>query len=199
MTDQVVLHVGCGSKDIRTLPKPFHQGWREVRLDIDPAARPDVIGTMTDMQAVDTASVDAIFSSHNVEHLYPHEVPTALKEFRRVLKSHGFALITCPDLQAVAQLIVDGGLLRPAYHSPAGPITPLDMLYGHRGSISRGNLYMAHHGGFTMETLIQALREAGFRTVAGRRRPRNYDLWALAHVSGDQEPVRAMAASYFPT
>ena len=44
------------------------------------------------------ASVDAVFSSHNIEHLYPHEVPLALKEFMRVLKPDGFVLMTCPDL-----------------------------------------------------------------------------------------------------
>jgi hypothetical protein len=43
---------------------------------------PDIVGTMTDMSAVADASVDALFSSHNIEHLYPHEVPVALAEFR---------------------------------------------------------------------------------------------------------------------
>ena len=28
-----------------------------------------MLGTMTDMNAVDDASVDAVFSSHNIEHL----------------------------------------------------------------------------------------------------------------------------------
>jgi ubiquinone/menaquinone biosynthesis C-methylase UbiE len=55
---------------------------------------------MTDMSAVADASVDAIFSSHNIEHLYPHEVPVALGEFLRVLKPDGFAIITWGTLQA---------------------------------------------------------------------------------------------------
>jgi len=71
-------------------------------LDIDPSVAPDIVGTMTDMSAVATASIDAIFSSHNIEHLYPHEVPIALAEFLRVLKDDGFAVVTCPDLRSQA-------------------------------------------------------------------------------------------------
>ncbi len=57
---------------------------------------------MIDMAEVEAESVDAIFSSHNLEHLYPHEVPVALSEFMRVLRSDGFVVLTCPDLKAVA-------------------------------------------------------------------------------------------------
>jgi hypothetical protein len=41
----------------------------QIRLDINPAAAPDLIGSMTDMAAVATASVQAMSSSHNIEHL----------------------------------------------------------------------------------------------------------------------------------
>jgi hypothetical protein len=46
-----------------------------LRLDIDKNVNPDIVGTMLDMSAVADASVDAVFSSHNIEHLYPHEAP----------------------------------------------------------------------------------------------------------------------------
>ena len=47
------LHVGCGSK--RAASTPFAGlGWREIRLDIDPGAEPDLIGTMTNMAAVES-------------------------------------------------------------------------------------------------------------------------------------------------
>jgi len=81
-----LLHIGCGPKRKDKTTKEFNTpDWTEIRLDIDPSVSPDVIGTMTDMSAVASESVDAIFSSHNIEHLYPHEVPVALKEFARVL------------------------------------------------------------------------------------------------------------------
>ncbi len=69
---------------------------------------PDVLGTMTNMSAVATGSVDAVVSSHNIEHLYPHEVPLALAEFVRVLKPDGRVLITCPDMQPASKTAMSG-------------------------------------------------------------------------------------------
>jgi ubiquinone/menaquinone biosynthesis C-methylase UbiE len=196
----VVLHVGCGPKSLAHLPPFFREGaWREIRLDIDPAVRPDVIGTMTDMSAVPDASVDAVFSSHNIEHLYPHETQTALKEFRRVLKPDGFTLITCPDLQSVAKLVAEDRLMEPAYQSGMGPISPIDILYGHRSSMEKGNLFMAHRSGFTMRSLAQAIIEAGFGRVSASRRPAQFDLWALGTVAiVTEDEMKAMAARLLP-
>jgi len=50
-------------------------------VDINGLNEPDIIGSMTDMSAVGSASMDALFSSHNIEHLYPHQVFLALLEF----------------------------------------------------------------------------------------------------------------------
>ena len=100
------LHIGCGPKRKEQTTRGFNTAdWNELRLDIDASVAPDITGTMTDMSALADASVDAIFSSHNIEHLYPHEVPVALAEFKRVLKPDGFAVITCPDLQSVCALV----------------------------------------------------------------------------------------------
>lgn len=176
-----LLHIGCGPKrKDQTLPAFQSDDWSEVRLDIDANVSPDIIGTMTDMSAVGSDSMDALFSSHNVEHLYPHEVPVAFGEFHRVLKDDGFAIITCPDLQSVAALIAEDKLLDTAYVSPAGPITPLDILFGHRLSMARGNLYMAHHVGFTQKVIAGTLRSAGFGSVLTVRRPDKFDLWVFA-------------------
>lgn len=165
------LHVGSGPKNPKKVPAAF-QGpqWLEVRLDINPEVAPDIVGDIRDMSAVESARFDAVYSSHNLEHLYAHEVPLALAEFFRVLKPGGLTLVACPDLQAVAEHIAQGNLTQPLYTSPAGPIAPLDILYGHRPSLARGNLYMAHRTGFIAGTLAQALREAGFADIAVRRR-----------------------------
>ena len=88
------------------------------------------------MSAVDDKSFDAIFSSHNIEHVYPHEVGQVLNEFLRVLSDDGFVVLTCPDLQAVCEVVAADKLLEPLYKSPVGPISPLDVLYGHRPAIS---------------------------------------------------------------
>ena len=175
------LHVGCGPK--REWQTPFAGlGWREIRVDIDPQAQPDVVGSMVDMGAVDNVCVDALFSSHNIEHLYPHEVPLALAEFKRVLKPSGFALITCPDLRSVAALVANDQLTEAAYVSPAGPIAAIDILYGHRPAMQAGNLFMAHRCGFTEKVLVGTLRAAGFQRIASLTRAKAFDLWALATV-----------------
>jgi predicted SAM-dependent methyltransferase len=195
-----LLHVGCGPKrKDRTTPGFNQPHWQEVRLDIDASVKPDVVGTMTDMGAVADASVDAVFSSHNIEHLYPHEVPVALAEFRRVLRDDGFAVITCPDLQSVCALVAQDRLNDPAYESAAGTISPLDIMYGHRAAMARGNLYMAHRCGFTRKVLVQTLQQAGFMGVAAKARPRDFELWALATKAPmDEYGLRALASAHFP-
>ncbi|TAN48593.1 MAG: methyltransferase domain-containing protein [Methylococcaceae bacterium] len=188
---KTVLHVGCGPRNPAKLHETFRTPeWREIRLDINEKVAPDIIGSITDMHMVADASMDAVWSSHNLEHLYPHEVPRALGEFSRVLKADGFALITLPDLQRVAELIAEDKLDEPAYQSPAGPITPLDILYGLRKSLAAGNLYMAHRTGFTAKTLGKALINAGF-AQARLRRDDHFNLWAVGYKKAQPKPPAA--------
>lgn len=197
---KTLLHIGCGPKRKDRTTRGFNtDDWAEIRLDIDPSVSPDVTGTMTDMSAVASGSVDAIFSSHNIEHLYPHEVPLALAEFLRVLRDDGFAVITCPDLQSVCALVAQDKLTEPAYTAPAGPIAPLDILYGHRPPMAAGNLYMAHRCGFTERVLRGTLQAAGYATVATMARAKHFDLWALASKNARAEDeMRALAGEHFP-
>lgn len=175
-----LLHVGCGPARPERVPAYFRQPhWREIRLDIDPAVSPDIIGSITDMSDIPDSCVDAIWSSHNLEHLSWFDVPQALAEFRRVLKPDGFALISVPDLRAVARHILEDRLTDTLYESAAGPITPLDVVFGHQHSVQHGNHFMAHRTGFTSTTLGQALHDAGFHEV--RVHEGDYwDLWAVA-------------------
>jgi hypothetical protein len=193
------LHVGCGPKSqAQTTPGFRDPAWREVRFDIDPAVEPDLIGTMIDMSAVADASMDGLFSSHNIEHLYPYQVSTALLEFARVLKRDGIAVITCPDLESVCALVARGGLVEPAYVSPAGPITPMDILYGHLPALAQGNHYMAHRCGFTLKLLMTLLRECGFAHVIGMVRPKEFDIWVIASKGLDQMTLHGLSKAHFP-
>lgn len=124
------------------------------------------------------ASFDAAWSSHSIEHLYAHEVVPALREIRRILRPDGFAVINCPDLMAIAQLLLASDAEAVAYQSNAGPIRVLDMIYGHARSIAAGRIAMAHKTGFTIERLGRVATDAGFaetRVVAGE----GFDLWGL--------------------
>ncbi len=197
---KTVLHVGCGAFARNKLHSEFLDGtWQEVTLDIDPDVRPDIVATMADMQPVPDESHDAVYSAHNLEHLYPHEVSLALREFRRVLKPGGFALIVVPDLQAVAQLVANGQLVEPAYVSPMGPVAPLDMLYGFRPSLAQGNVFMAHHTGFIGQSLSNALLEAGFAATLAQRDPNSMSLWVLGFRDPQtQEQFRKAQQRFLP-
>jgi predicted SAM-dependent methyltransferase len=175
-----VLNAGSGPLSARRLHPVFRSvDWREIRLDIDPVAKPDLVGTLTDLSAlIPSQSFDAVWASHSLEHLHAHEAPLALSEFKRILKPDGFALITSPDLETVASLVVKHGLDHVAYQSPIGPITAHDILFGHTASIKRGMTFMAHKSGFTCESLGTLLLEAGFQTILVKRV--EFDLWALA-------------------
>jgi ubiquinone/menaquinone biosynthesis C-methylase UbiE len=154
-----LLHVGCGP-----VPPMQKEGWDEIRLDIDPAVKPDIVGSITSIPMEDN-SVDGVYSAHNLEHLYSHEVPVALKEFFRVLRKGGSVVIAVPDIHAVAVAVASGELDQVLYTSPSGPVTPADVLWGFQPCVASGNGFYQHKTGFTKGTLEKRLTEAGFKAV----------------------------------
>ncbi len=146
-------------------PRPF-AGWRELRVDIDPACKPDIQTSLTDMRAsIPDASADLVWCSHVIEHFHDHEVSEVLAECARILRPGGAAVIRVPDLAMVLRSIDENDLERPLYHSAVGPISALDVIYGHRASIAAGNRFMAHHTAFTEASLAGRLLESGFEEV----------------------------------
>jgi SAM-dependent methyltransferase len=149
------LHVGCGPKRKSETVKAFASAeWEEVTLDIDESVSPDIVDKLPELSQVESESFDAVYSAHNIEHLYPHEVPLALTAMRRVLKRDGFVILTCPDLQTLGERLAAGEIEEPIYTSGRGPVSPIDMLYGFRPAMKEGNLYMAHHTGFTLKSSV---------------------------------------------
>ncbi len=173
-----VLNAGSGSATGAMHPAFDPSAWAEVRIDIDPRAAPDLVGSISDLHGLaEDGSFDAVWCSHCIEHLHDHEVLPALREFRRVLSTEGFAIVSCPNLDAVAKLVVSEDIESVAYLSPAGPIRLLDMIFGHGPSIETGRVHMAHRTGFTVDRLGRLAVKAGFaeaRLLEGE----NYDLWA---------------------
>jgi SAM-dependent methyltransferase len=180
-------------------PHPGFEGdsWREVRLDIDATVNPDIVASVIDLKSVlADESFDAIWSSHSLEHLHTHEVIPALQEFRRVLRPDGFALVTCPDLAAIARFALAHGVEAVAYASPVGPVRPLDMIYGHAHSIAAGHVHMTHKTGFTAQRLARVALAAGFhevRVIAGAC----FDLWAA--LTREQTDRAALARQFRDT
>tara|TARA_B100000767_G_C19712749_1_gene513524 strand:- start:729 stop:1337 length:609 start_codon:yes stop_codon:yes gene_type:complete len=193
------LHVGSGHLNKSYCLGFDNDNWHEIRLDIDKSVKPDIVGTLTDMSSVKTGSVDAVYSSHNIEHIFPHEVPIALSEFYRVLKDDGIVVITCPDLQSVGEAIAQDKLHETLYDSTMGKVTAFDILYGHRETTIDGNIFMIHKGGFTYSSLDRVFFDAGFKTRVGGRRAEAFDLYLVAFKQKmTEKEIQEIALPFIP-
>ena len=197
---KTLLHVGSGPQDKSDLKGFNNDDWSEIRLDIDKDVKPNIVGSLTDLSLVETASVDAIYSAFNIDHIYPHEVPIALKEFYRVLNDDGIVVITCPDMQGVCEAIAQDKLLDVLYESSSGPISPIHVLFGNRREVSAGNEYMAKKGGFTYSELDRVFFEEGFKTRVGGRREEIYELFLVAFKQEkSNEQIQKIAIPFIPS
>ena len=197
---KTLLHVGCGPQDKSDLKGFNSDDWSEIRLDIDKDVNPDIVGTLTDLSLVETASIDAVYSAFNIDHIYPHEVPITLREFYRVLRDDGIVVITCPDMQGVCEAIAQDKLLDVLYESSSGPISPIDVLFGNRREVSGGNEFMAKKGGFTYSELDRVFFDARFKTRVGGRREEMYELFLVAFKQEkSNEQIQKIAIPFIPS
>jgi len=162
-----LLHVGCGGQPLPDWLSHFE----DVRVDIDPATKPHFVRSMLDLH--DMEGFDGVFCCHALEHLYPYEVPRALAEFKRAINDGGVVIIMVPDLEDVKPTLEPIGLT-----CELGPMCGLDLFYGHH-SVLESQPYMAHHCGFTKESLRDVLTEAGFKKVQVERLS-NFNLFGAA-------------------
>lgn len=165
----IVLHVGCGGAPLPDWIKAS----REVRFDIDPRHRPDVVGNMESLDGCDDDSFDMVYSSHSLEHLPLPGVRRALASMRRVLVPGGLVVVIVPDLDGIRPT------LDVIYQSDAGPITGMDMIYGHH-KLSENNPHMKHQCGFVRETLEAEMAAAGFHDAVASGSRESFNLVGLA-------------------
>ena len=156
-----VLHVGCGGEHV-----PF-TNCTEIRMDMDPGTGADIIGNMLEIPMED-GSVDAVYTSHTLEHVTLHDGIRALREFRRVLADGGRAWVIVPNIASIAQRIIDGRMYEVVYEA-AYKVCAADMLYGHQGLMEEfggDKAYRFQHKfGYTPETLQKSFEAAGFIDV----------------------------------
>lgn len=183
----VLLDAGCGGETdivqrIRSLLPKRH---KYIRLDIDKRVKPDIVSDVRDMKLVKTGSVDIVVSMHVLEHLLWTDVFKATAELCRVLKPNGLAVIGAPDLLTIAEEIVKGNLEKTIYHADSGDVAAIDVIYGWRPCVCKGNQWMAHQTGFTAPTLGAKIVHGGF--VRAMCWTINYNLYFLAW---KQEPKK---------
>jgi len=173
---KLVLHCGAGGS-----PLPFYmQHCKEIKVDIDPETEPDILANMAELPE-NIGPFDAVFSSHALEHLWPHEVKPCLEGWLRVLKPGGSVILFVPDLEGVQPT------KEVLYVAASGPVTGFDMYYGWEKWL-KNSPAMAHKGGFVQATLRQALEDAGFSNVVVERLsgPYAYNLYGFG-VKSDRE------------
>jgi len=159
-----VLNVGGGGES-GAIP-PIYDGWDVVRLDINPTCRPDLLMDAKDLNNLDAAQFDAVYSAHCLEHIYPHELRAVLHGMYHVLTDDGFVDISVPNIGKLLQVVAERGLDLDShlYDSPGGPIGVRDMIWGY----SRFQEYnhhpelQLHKNGFTQRTLAQLLIQCDF-------------------------------------
>jgi hypothetical protein len=186
-----LLNVGGNNKAI-ALP-PQYAAFEQLLLDIDPKGSPDIVCDARELAGLSGGQFEAVYCAHNLEHYYRHDVPRVLAGFLHVLKDGGFAHIRVPDIAEVMRASVERGLdiEDVLYESEAGPITVLDVVYGHAAQIERsGQDFYAHKTGFTKKTLLAALYAAGFTKVFSKLG--NLEIDALAFKGTPDQATRSL-------
>jgi SAM-dependent methyltransferase len=194
--ERVLVNVGCGPRQASSLPRYFDH-WQQLRVDSDASVQPDLVADLTDLSPIPDGSADAVWAAHCVEHLYAHQVKLALAEFRRVLREDGFVCVIVPDLQTIAQFVAADRLHETLYESPAGPVTPHDIVFGFGIAIAGGRTSMAHRCGFTPGMLQRCFSNLPYGEVLLRRRSTDYELVAVARAipaRDDAERAQLMSA-----
>jgi predicted SAM-dependent methyltransferase len=138
------LHIG----GIQKMP-----GWKI--LNVQPGPTVDYVGDCTDLSQFTDASVEEIYASHVLEHLgYQEQLPRALSEFHRVLKSGGRAKISVPDFEVLCRLFLD------PRHGVDDRMHIMRMAFG--GQVDAHDF---HQVGLTFDILGEFVKRAGFSRV----------------------------------
>ena len=136
------LYVGCG-KDRR-------EGYVGIDLYAEAA---DVRAAAWDLP-YDDGIVEAIYTSHMIEHLSPKEWELTLVEWRRVLRDGGQLEIRCPNFELYVREYLEGDY---EYRQEWGLINIFGWQDRGPGMLTRT--------GFTVERLRRELPAAGFKVT----------------------------------
>ncbi|TAE34613.1 MAG: hypothetical protein EAY65_02105 [Alphaproteobacteria bacterium] len=160
---KIVVNVGYSSAHMNSLHATFKkEAWHEVRVDVDAKMQPDLlIQSMTAIPEIPDDSVDALWMAHVMHRLTYDQAKLLVLELVRMARVGADIVVSVPDLQVAAAYIARGEDEHELYHPPAGTVYPVDMMFGFRPFIARGDLARMHKSGYTAEMLGRFLRDAG--------------------------------------
>jgi predicted SAM-dependent methyltransferase len=133
------------------------------------------------------SSVDVVYSSHTLEHMFREQGARFLAECHRVLRTDGLIRIVVPDLSSFVQRYAEGQIEATRF------VEQLGVLYG--GSKSRAKRWMAaliefpHKCMYDSSSLVEALQQAGF--AAECREPFDSDIADVGQVELEVRTVEA--------
>jgi predicted SAM-dependent methyltransferase len=88
------VHLGCGFKYLDGLINTDGNIFRKIDLWID----------LRNRLPFPSSSCRLVYSSHTIEHMFPYEAITLLREIRRVLRRDGTARIAVPSMEYALQV-----------------------------------------------------------------------------------------------
>tara|TARA_R110002012_G_scaffold282422_1_gene472136 strand:+ start:4106 stop:4648 length:543 start_codon:yes stop_codon:yes gene_type:complete len=139
----IKINMGCGWRD-------FGKDW--VHIDSGEYDHLDYV-SIIDLQQFDNNSVDLIYASHVIEYFDRQEIPSLLKEWRRVLKPGGILRIAVPNFLEISRLYTEEKY-------------PLDRFVGLLyGRMNMGKQKIYHKTTYDFESLRKVLQENMFKDV----------------------------------
>ena len=129
-----------------------HPDWKI--LDVESRPEVDYVNDASKLDIFENDSVEAIYSSHVLEHFYYRindELINTLREWHRVLVPGGKLLISVPDLKTICWLYLNPNLM------PEERFHLMTIIFG--GQV---NIYDVHKVGFDFDILAMYLDLAGF-------------------------------------
>jgi SAM-dependent methyltransferase len=127
-------------------------------VDIRADSGADIISTAWELTGVPDGCVDEIYSRHMLEHLDPNDARRTLAKWLTVLRPGGRLNLIVPDLEFHARQLLGAA----KSHFPDQMQHALASIYGWRDERHGGSREDVHRWGYTCQTLIAELKQAGF-------------------------------------
>jgi len=136
---------------------------------VDKSKKSDYIYNIKSLKEMpfENNSVDYIFCSHILEHLYPNEIVFVLKEIYRVLKPTGIFRVTVPDFRLAMSIYIcdKKQLIDLDYPDKPKNLPPLGMAHLTCWIYDFTRKSVGHKIGFDREYLSYFLRTVGFHSI----------------------------------
>lgn len=140
--------------------KEKYQDYQSIDL-YDPEA--DIKADASDLSEIKSGTVEEMVAFQLIEHVPYNRTTKMFKEWHRVLKPGGWVWIECPDIEYIAKKILEGGLKRKWVHNLWGEYhRPWDKERYDDWKFAKA---AQHVHGFTSESLLRYLEEAGFEMM----------------------------------